>query len=484
MSIEADKSQTNTAIAKKPGTVYMRCKVSGGETCSNGCYSETKKAVINSECNENETIQCGVTNAGACQYGNKVCENGRWSECIGSINPMLEICNNGVDDDCDGAIDETCGIQDEEILAGDSINPVVYAFDNINGSIKNIFNLTGLHSGTYPRAIGVGDVNNDSKVEIIVGTSYDTTARCVPNCYNMIMFYRNEAGTWKNFYNSTSSSSMRQNFYAMAVGDVNNDSIADVVAAGDQMFSPYSPAFVIYFNNSASKNFTEKTLKKGVSSYSLAIGDLNKNGINEIFIEEGMSPRKILIYEWNGTIFANRANISLGASDVIDQMDVGDLNNNTNTLELLACGPGTGSTNTFRIYNWSSGTTYNLVWTSPNLDNYPQSCGIVDLNNNGVNDIVAMTNKMRFFEYNGTNGNVDFMETWNSTQTSAVAQRAADSGDIDRDGKAEFVTDYGSANFSYFQNDTSEQAGPPFANITLYKIRTAGGTCVADIDGI
>ena len=47
-------------------------------------------------------------NVGICQNRVKVCESGKWSEeCTGGIEPApQEICDNGLDDNCDGNVDE------------------------------------------------------------------------------------------------------------------------------------------------------------------------------------------------------------------------------------------------------------------------------------------------------------------------------------------------------------------------------------------
>lgn len=50
---------------------------------------------------------CGP-NEGICSPGERVCSmGGRWGECVGGRAPELEICN-GFDDNCDGAVDEGC----------------------------------------------------------------------------------------------------------------------------------------------------------------------------------------------------------------------------------------------------------------------------------------------------------------------------------------------------------------------------------------
>jgi hypothetical protein len=61
------------------------------------------------ECREGDRRLCG-SDVGVCEPGRTICVNGTWMECNGTIGPLStnEICGNGVDDNCDGAIDENC----------------------------------------------------------------------------------------------------------------------------------------------------------------------------------------------------------------------------------------------------------------------------------------------------------------------------------------------------------------------------------------
>ncbi len=58
-----------------------------------------------SVCTEGNTRPCRA-NVGECEYGVSTCVNGEWSICEGGVEPALEICDNGKDDNCNGLVDE------------------------------------------------------------------------------------------------------------------------------------------------------------------------------------------------------------------------------------------------------------------------------------------------------------------------------------------------------------------------------------------
>jgi cysteine-rich repeat protein len=62
----------------------------------NDCDGETDEDLVQ---------QCGSSDVGVCQFGNQTCEAGVWGECVGAIEPVAEICDDGLDNDCDGLVD-------------------------------------------------------------------------------------------------------------------------------------------------------------------------------------------------------------------------------------------------------------------------------------------------------------------------------------------------------------------------------------------
>ncbi len=64
------------------------------------------------ECNNGDTQPCGISNVGQCSFGIQTCDiNGQWGDCEGEIGPSQETCD-GNDNNCDGQTDEGFGVGD------------------------------------------------------------------------------------------------------------------------------------------------------------------------------------------------------------------------------------------------------------------------------------------------------------------------------------------------------------------------------------
>jgi len=130
----------------------------------------------NCPCSEGENRTCGF-DKGICKAGVQICSNGKWSECTNAVLPGIEICN-GLDDDCDGIIDNIggknsiestkCGCFNGAQPKGEICNDID---DDCNGIIDDINGGNSIEStkcGCYGNGYGVG-----SRIEICNGIDDD-----------------------------------------------------------------------------------------------------------------------------------------------------------------------------------------------------------------------------------------------------------------------------------------------------------------------
>ncbi len=90
--------------------------ISGVATCTPGSPSAETCDNIDNDCDgstdESLAQSCytgpsGTSGVGECNAGTQTCTSGVWGSCIGEVTPSSELCN-GVDDDCDGVVDDNC----------------------------------------------------------------------------------------------------------------------------------------------------------------------------------------------------------------------------------------------------------------------------------------------------------------------------------------------------------------------------------------
>ena len=68
------------------------------------------------KCKNGTSRACG-SNVGACKEGKQTCQKGLWGNCVGQVLPKSETCN-GVDDNCDGKVDEAFSTLGKACSAG------------------------------------------------------------------------------------------------------------------------------------------------------------------------------------------------------------------------------------------------------------------------------------------------------------------------------------------------------------------------------
>jgi hypothetical protein len=106
--------------APRPDAEFGFCCIPSPEICDgkdNDCNGEVDQGIAPESCYEGLPGTAGV---GICRSGEHSCAAGQWGACIGQVLPQSESCN-GVDDDCDGEIDNgLLGTQDHCAACGNA----------------------------------------------------------------------------------------------------------------------------------------------------------------------------------------------------------------------------------------------------------------------------------------------------------------------------------------------------------------------------
>jgi len=266
----------------------------------------------------------------------------------------------------------------------DGKNEIVIGLDNMSGSYEvrlyensttawqetNIADITGV-----VRTLAVGDANNDSQNEIVVGL-YDSNPGVIP--YELRM-YKNTTGKWVE----TNISDLPASVYRVAIGDANNDGSQDIVIG----LGGATNELRMY------ENKTGKWVETNISDLpgsilALVIGDVTNDGKNDIAIGLSASLNETRVYE-NKTGKWVETNIS-DVQPSIYTVAIGDANND-GANELLN---GVVSDGSFpyelRMYKNTSGT-----WVETNvsdLDNTVVEIKVADVKNTGKNYVVMTMN--------------------------------------------------------------------------------------------
>lgn len=90
---------------------FAECKKGKWQDCDSVLPTDEICDGIDNNCNgeiDEELFEsCGITDEGECMFGQKRCIKGKWTKCLGSIEPLEELCDKK-DNDCNGIIDDNC----------------------------------------------------------------------------------------------------------------------------------------------------------------------------------------------------------------------------------------------------------------------------------------------------------------------------------------------------------------------------------------
>jgi len=283
-------------------------------------------------------------------------------------------------------------------------------------------------TGAKPFSVAINDLNNDGKSDLaVVNGDSDTVS----------VFLNNGNGTFAAKVDYTTGT--RPTF--VASGDLNNDSKVDLVATN------WNSNNISVFLNNGNGTFAAKVdYTTGSYTNSVAIGDLNNDGKADLAVTDGGSNIvNVFLNNGNGT-FAAKVDYTVGSNP--NSVAIGDLNND-GKADLAVTDGGSNVVNVF-LNNGNGTFAAKVDYT---VGSSPQSVAIGDLNNDSKTDLAvtnADSNTVSVLLNNGSGTFASKIDYNAGTYPYSVAI-----GDLNVDGKADLaVANWSSNNISVFTNNS------------------------------
>jgi hypothetical protein len=223
-----------------------------------------------------------------------------------------------------------------------------------------------------PQSVAVGDFNNDSRLDIVVA-NYQSN--------NVYVFrgYGNGSFTGQIVYSMVRKSNPQW----VAVADLNNDNILDLVVAN---FNADNVCILLGYGNGSFGNVI--TLKTGEDSgpYSIAIGDLNKDKLLDIAVANWQSNNIGIFFGYGNGTFSSQKTYFINSNSNLKSIVVIDVNNDT-LLDILVVDCNSENSSMGIFYGFGNGNFTLPKLYSTGLNSFPTTIAIGDFNNDSRVDL-------------------------------------------------------------------------------------------------
>ncbi|CAF4309273.1 unnamed protein product [Rotaria socialis] len=258
-------------------------------------------------------------------------------------------------------------------------------------TLKRMVQLSSSTSSN-PQSVAVGDLNNDTWIDIIVA---DTGNDIV----GVFLSYGNNTFAKQVIYSTGIGSSPRM----IVVYDFNNDNQLDIAVAN---FGTNNVGILFGNGDGSFKNQTNIEISPSHPLY-LAVGDLNNDKqIDIVITNHGTSSIGVLFGSGDGG-FTKYITLSTGYDSLPSAVAVGDFNND-NKLDIVSANFGTGNIGVFLGYGNATFAFQTTITTG--INSHPYSITVADVNNDTKLDIAvvdSMKNYIVIFLGSG-NGTFNF----------------------------------------------------------------------------
>jgi hypothetical protein len=223
-------------------------------------------------------------------------------------------------------------------------------------------------AGSWPYSVAVGDFNNDTRLDIVAANSDSSNV-------SVLLGYGNGSFGDQMTYSTGSGPQ------SVAVGDFNNDTRLDLTITN---FNNNDVSILLGHSKLVLANQTMLTTGNGSRPRSFVIGDFNNDDRMDIGVANSGNHNIGIFLGYGNMSFANQVTYSTGSYSFPHSVAVGDFNNDTR-LDIVIANYGSGNVGVFLGYgNGSFGNqTAYLTGTEPS------SVTVGDFNNDTVLDIAV-----------------------------------------------------------------------------------------------
>lgn len=242
---------------------------------------------------------------------------------------------------------------------------------------SNLFNpATTIPISSDPEAVEIGDVNNDGKNDIVLITYFSNDNS---NDFKMFVFLQNVNGELEPYLTYSTNGTYVNYPSSIAIGDINNDG-ENEIALGHR-----NGAIEIFKQNQSGDFISINTIAT-IDSYQIKIAHLNNDNLLDIVgLGWGTNTISVFLQDQNGSLLSP---VSYSVThEGFDDLEVKDLNNDgLNDIIVMS---GNGLVPNFGIlYQQTVGFSIPVYYSIGNNE-LTHALAAGDINNDGLNDIVA-----------------------------------------------------------------------------------------------
>lgn len=288
------------------------------------------------------------------------------------------------------------GAQNQDILlTGTTANELAFTglfSQNDNYTLASNQNFTMLQNS----AAAVGDINNDGLMDFAISGRDNNYVEFVE------IYYNTTNGT---FAKVTPTEIRPTTFGSLALGDLNNDGLLDVLISGIDSNSNYITN--LYFQNEEGTFYLSDQNFIGAAFGTNKIFDANNDGFMDVLITGFSSnyvPETKLYLNNAGTSFTDTASGIMNC--YFSAVDIFDIDND-NDLDIVISGMVGSNAPSLKLYK-NNGNGIFVESTQPEfIGTYTGGTKFIDFNNDGHIDIISSGNNgtdYKTYLYQGTNG--------------------------------------------------------------------------------